>query len=70
MTEPVHLAIRRYAAGEMSAMQAATELGVWASVGDVIHMLRLAGLKPPEPPPEQMAAEPAHACRVLGLDRG
>ena len=70
MTEPVHPAIRRDAAGEISAMQAATELGVWASVGDVIHMLRQAGLKPPEPPPEQMEAELAHAIRVLGLDRG
>ena len=50
-------------------MQAATELGVWATVADVIVMLRQAGLQPPRPPREQEEAELAHARRVLGLDR-
>ena len=69
MTDPVHPVIRRYADGEISAMQAATALGTWASVADVIVMLRQAGLQPPRPPPEQEQAELAHARRVLGLDR-
>jgi hypothetical protein len=63
----VHPVIRRYANGEISAMQAASLLGDQASVGDVIAMLRLAGLPPPLPPPEQQKAELAHARRVLGL---
>ena len=67
MNDPVHPAIRRYAAGELSAMQAASVLGDWATVADVIVLLRQAGLKPPEPPPEQARAELAHARRVLGL---
>ena len=69
MTDPVHPAIRRCAAGELSAMQAADQLGLRATVADVIVMLRQAGLQPPEPPPEQMRAKLAHARRVLGLDR-
>ncbi len=69
MSETIHPAIRRYAAGEISAMQAATELGEPANVGDVIVMLRQAGLRPPEPPAEQQRAELAHARDILGLDR-
>jgi hypothetical protein len=69
MNGPVHPVILRYAAGEVSAMEAATELGNWATVADVIVMLRQAGLKPPEPPPERTRAELAHARHVLGLDR-
>ncbi len=69
MTAPAHPVIRRYAAGEISAMQAAGELGVTASVADVIVMLRQAGLKPPEPPPERERAELARARHILGLDR-
>ena len=61
--------IRRYAAGEISAMEAASELGGRTTVADVIVMLRRAGLKPPEQPPEQARAELAHARQVLGLDR-
>ena len=67
MNDPVHPAIRRYAAGEISAMQAASALGDWATVADVIVLLRQAGLQPPEPPTEQARAELAHARRVLGL---
>lgn len=69
MNGPIHPVIRRYAAGEISAMQAASELGDTATVADVIVMLRQAGLKPPEPPPEQARAELARARHVLGLDR-
>ena len=69
MTGAVHPVIRRYADGQISAMQAATELGVWATVADVIVMLRQSGLAPPGPPPAQEAAELVHARRVLGLDR-
>jgi hypothetical protein len=69
MNGPVHPTIRRYAAGEISAMQAASELGGTATVADVIFMLRQAGLKPPEPPPEQTRAELARARHILGLDR-
>ena len=68
MNSAVHPVIRRYAAGEISAMEAASALGEPATVADVIVMLRQAGLKPPEPPPEQARAELAHARRVLGLD--
>ena len=62
----VHPVIHRYAAGEISAMEAAGLLGGDSTVADVIVMLRQAGLKPPEPPPERQAAELAHAERVLG----
>lgn len=65
----IHPVILRYAAGELSAMQAADQLGLNATVADVIVMLRQAGLPPPEPPPEQMRAELAHARRILGLDK-
>lgn len=67
MTGPVHPAVLRYAAGEISAMQAATLLGVWASVADVIVMMRQAGLKRPERPIEVERAELDHARRVLGI---
>lgn len=70
MNDPVHPAIRRYAAGEISAMRAASVLGGRATVADVIVLLRQAGLRPPEPPPEQARAELAHARRVLGLGGG
>ncbi len=69
MTASVHPAILRYAAGGISAMQAASELGGSASVADVIVMLRQAGLKPPRPPPEQERAELERARQILGLDR-
>ena len=68
MNGPIHHAIRRYAAGEISAMQATSELRGTTTVADVIVMLRHAGLKPPEPPPEQARAELAHARHVLSLD--
>lgn len=64
----VHPVIRRYADGEISAMQAASELGGRATVADVVVMLPQAGLKPPQPSPERQRAELAHARRVLGLD--
>lgn len=67
MTPTVHPAILRYAAGELTAEKAASELGAGVSVSEVIAMLRRAGLPPPEPPPERMAAELAHAREVLGL---
>ena len=59
--------IRRYAAGEITAMEAAGLLGGTHNVADVIVLLRQAGLKPPEPSAAQQAAELAHARRVLGL---
>jgi len=68
MSNPVHPIIRRYADGEISAMQAASELGNRATVAEMILMLRQAGLKPPEPSPERADAELAHARHVLGLD--
>ncbi len=68
MSDPVDAIIRRHAAGEISAMQAASALGGDTTVADVIVMLRQAGLMPPRPPPEQERAELAHARRVLGLD--
>jgi hypothetical protein len=68
MKDPVHPVIRRYAAGEISAMKAASMLGDWATVADVITMLRAAGLTPPLPSEEQQKAELAHARHVLGLD--
>jgi hypothetical protein len=68
MSEPVHPVILRYAAGEISAMRAASLLGGRNTVADVIMMLRQAGLTPPLPPPQQQAAELAHAKKILGLD--
>jgi hypothetical protein len=68
MSTDVHPIIRRYANGEISAMQAAGLFGGRTSVADVIMMLRQAGLSPPRPPPEQEAAELAHARHVLGWD--
>ena len=49
-------------------MWAASEPGDTATVADVIVMLRQAGLKPPEPPPEQARAELARARQILWLD--
>ena len=69
MTAPVNPIIRRYADGEISANQAATLLGDQATVGDVIAMLREAGLKPPRLPPEQERAELARAVAILGLSQ-
>jgi hypothetical protein len=68
MSQPVDPVISSYAAGEISAMRAASLLGGRTTVADVIVMLRQGGLTPPLPPPEQQAAELAHARRLLGLD--
>ncbi len=68
MSEPVHLAIRRYAAGEISAAKAADILGEKATVADVFVMTRQAGLPLPRPPREQEEAELAHALKVLGRE--
>ncbi len=68
MTEPIHPAIRRYAAGEISAAKAADLLGEKATVADVFVMTQHAGLPLPRPPPEREQAELAHALRVLGLE--
>lgn len=67
MTSPVHPAIVRYAAGEISANKAADLLGPGATVADVFVLTRQAGLSPPLPPAEQQRAELAHAIRILGL---
>lgn len=68
MSEPVHPAIRRYAAGEISATKAADMLGGGATVADVFVMTRQAGLPLPRPPREREEAELAHALKVLGLE--
>ena len=68
MNEPVHLAIRRYSAGEVSASKAADMLGERATVADVFVMTRQAGLPLPRPPREQEEAELKHALKVLGLE--
>ncbi len=65
---PVHPAIYRYSAGEISATKAADSLGGNATVADVFVLTRQAGLPLPRPPREQEQAELAHALRVLGLD--
>jgi hypothetical protein len=69
MTEPpsIHPAIRRYAAGEISANKAADLLGDNATVADVFVMTRDAGLPLPRPPRAQEQAELAHALKVLGI---
>ncbi len=59
--------IRRYAAGEISASQAASMLGGNTSVSEVIVMLRQMGLTPPLPPEAQQKAELAHARKILGF---
>jgi hypothetical protein len=69
MTAEMDAIIRRYAAGEITAMQAAGLLGGNNTVADVIWRLRQLGLHPPSPPPEQEAAELARARKILGLDR-
>ncbi|HSU05192.1 MAG TPA: hypothetical protein VLI93_06435 [Acetobacteraceae bacterium] len=68
MTEPVHPAIHRYAAGKISAAKATDILGEKATVADVFVMTRRAGLPLPRPPREQEQAELAHALKVLGLE--
>jgi hypothetical protein len=68
MNEPVHPAIRRYAAGEISANKAADLLGERATVADVFVMTLQAGLSLPRPPREQEQAELKHALKVLGLE--
>jgi hypothetical protein len=69
MTEPkpIHAAIRRYAAGEISAGKAADLLGERATVADVFVMTREAGLALPRPSREQEQTELAHAIKVFGL---
>ena len=69
MTEPIHLAIQRYAAGEISASTAADLLGDRATVADVFVMTRQAGLRPPRQPGEQEQAKLRHALKVLGLEQ-
>jgi hypothetical protein len=68
MNQPVHPAIRRYAAGEISASKAADMLGDRATVADVFVMTRRAGLPLPRPSREQEQAELEHALKVLGLE--
>ena len=68
MSETVPPAIRRYAAGEISATQAADRLGKGATVADVFVLTRQAGLPLPRPPREREEAELAHALKVLGLE--
>ncbi len=67
MTAPIHPIIRRYAEGKISANQAAGLLGDQATVGDVIAMLRAAGLEPRRLPPKEERAELARAIALLGL---
>lgn len=64
---PVHPAIRRYAAGEISATKAADILGEKATVADVFVMTRQAGLPLPRQPHEKERAELVHALKILGL---
>jgi hypothetical protein len=67
MTPDTLTTLKRYSAGEISAMQAATLLGEPHSVADVIVMARQAGLQPPRQSPEQERAELDHARRILGI---
>ncbi len=67
MTEPIHPVIRRYANGAISANKAADLLGGDTNVGDVIFMLKQAGLQPPQQAPEQARAELARAMAILGM---
>jgi len=67
MNPPVHPAIRRYSAGEISASKAADMLGNRATVADVFVMTRQSGLPLPRPSREQEQAELDHALKVLGL---
>ncbi len=64
---PVHPAIRRYAAGEISAAKAADIVGEKATVADVFVMTRQAGLPLPRQSHEKEQAELAHALKILGL---
>jgi hypothetical protein len=66
--QPIHPVITRYAAGEISALRAASLLGDKVTVGDVIMMLKAAGLTPPRPSADQERRELAHARRILALD--
>jgi hypothetical protein len=68
MNLPVHPAIRRYAAGEISASKAADLLGERATVADVFVMIRQSGLPLPRQTREQEQAELNHALKVLGLE--
>jgi hypothetical protein len=68
MNHPVHPVILRYAAGELSANQAAGLLGDPATVADVLMMAREAGLQPPPQPAHLARAELARARMILGLD--
>jgi hypothetical protein len=49
--------LRRYSAGALSAREAARELGPVATQHDVFAGVVAAGLKLPEPPPDQVARE-------------
>jgi hypothetical protein len=69
MSNSVHPAIRRYAAGDISASQAAGMLGERATVADVFVMTRQAGLGVPRQSREQETTEFAQVLRVLGLER-
>jgi len=68
MAYEVDAVIRRYASGEITAIQAASLLGGRTTVADVILLLRQAGLQPPRPPPEQERAALEQARKILGME--
>ncbi|MEJ0045654.1 MAG: hypothetical protein WDN04_05625 [Rhodospirillales bacterium] len=61
--------LQRYAAGEISASEAAHELGPRATEHDVFAGILAAGLPLPQPAPEQLAREVA-ALQALYGPRG
>jgi hypothetical protein len=56
--------LRRYSAGEISARDAARELGAKATEHDVFAGMRAARLPLPSPPPQEIARE-VEALRAL-----
>ena len=65
VTAPVHPAVRRYSAGEISARDAAELMSGDATVHDVIYQLREAGL--PLPCHRSSAADMERARKMFGL---
>ena len=67
ITPTVHPALIRYANGEISLSRAIDQLGPDATIHDLVHQMRLAGLEPPRAPREFEQQQIAKAYRILGL---